>query len=317
MRAGTPYLLHPPELWQAFVYLPAAAWVIAPVSRLPIAIGFSVSCVMMVACAMVASAVASSLYRIPRTTMLCLTLAWWPTLYAALVVGQNATLGLLLVLLTIAGMVRGSALFTAIPLGFLLYKPTYALPLIVLLIVRTRLRELGYLAAFAVPWYLGSVAATGGDWMWPRTLTALIRAYAAQDFRVNASLTVSVAGVLVRAGIALPIVIALVVAVVVLSLPALRRAGALEAGSAASLIGLALSPHAWAYDAVLALPMIAYAATSLAEPLRTPLIIAMYVLAPLALCTPIFRFDPLAIVVVGGSLAWIGVRYSEVRAVPA
>ena len=73
----------------------------------------------------------------------------------------------------------------------------------------------------------------------------------------------------------------------------------------ALLIGLAVSPHSWAYDAVMALLMIAYAATHLTEPLRTRLIVAVYALAPLALCSPIVRFDAVAIVVVGGSLAWI------------
>jgi len=310
MRAGTPYLLHPPELWQAFVYLPAAAWAIAPLSRLPIALGFAIDCVVMVGCAVGASFVASRLYGITRTTMLCLTFAWWPTLYAALVVGQNATLGLLLALLTIAGMARESVARTAIPLGLLLYKPTYALPLIVVLIVRGRWRELGGVAACGVPWYLASVAATGGDWFWPRTLAGLIRAYAAQDFRVNGRLSVSLPGILVHAGIALPAIVVLVFAIAALSIQPLRRVSARECGSAASLIGLALSPHAWAYDAVLALPMITFAAARLAEPTRTPLIVASYVLAPLALLTPVLQFDPLAIVVLGGTLAWIAVRSS-------
>jgi hypothetical protein len=302
---GTSSLLHPTELWQAFVYLPAAAWAIAPASRLPLAIGFALSCVVMVACAAGAAVVASRLYRIPRTTMLCLTFAWWPTLYAAVVVGQNATLGLALALLTIAGMVRRSPLLTAIPLGFLLYKPTYALPLLALLLIRGRWRELGYLALFGVVWYVASVAATGGDWLWPRTLALLIHSYFAQDLRVNATLSVSLTGMFLHAGLAPALIGGIVAAITLVSVPALRRSDPLESGSAATLIGLALSPHALAYDAVMALPMIAYSATRLAEPLRTPLIVTMYALAPLALCSPLVHFDPLAIVIIGGGLAWI------------
>lgn len=304
-RVGTSSLLHPAELWQAFVYLPAAAWAIAPASRLPLAIGFTLSCVVMVACAVGAAAIASRLYRIPRTTMLCLTFAWWPTLYAAVVVGQNATLGLVLALLTIAGMVRGSPLLTAIPLGLLLYKPTYALPLVALLLVRARWRELAYVALFGMVWYLASAAATGGDWLWPRTLALLIHSYFAQDLRVNATLSVSLTGMLLRAGLAPAAIAGLVAVLALAALPALRRAEPLESGSAACLIGLALSPHALAYDAVMALPMIAYAATRLTEPLRTPLVVAVYVLGPLAFLTPIFHFDPLAIVVIAGSCAWV------------
>lgn len=302
---GTSSLLHPAELWQAFVYLPAAAWAIAPASNLPLAMGFTLSCVVMVACAVGAAMVASRLYQIPRTTMLCLTFAWWPTLYAAVVVGQNATLGLALALLTIAGMVRRSPLLTAIPLGFLLYKPTYALPLVALLLIRGRWRELGYLAFFGVVWYAASVAATGGDWLWPRTLALLIHSYFAQDLRVNATLNVSLTGMLLHAGLAPALIGGIVAAIALVAVPALRDSDALRSGSAATLIGLALSPHALAYDAVMALPMIAYAVTRLAEPLRTPLIVTVYALAPFALCSPVVRFDPLAIVIVGGAIAWI------------
>jgi Glycosyltransferase family 87 len=311
-RVGTRALLHPPELWQAFVYLPAAAWAIAPAARLAPEVGFVSNALFMIACAIGAARVASPLYGIPRATMVCLVLAWWPTLYASAVVGQNATLGLLLAVLTIAGLVRGSAVLTALPLGLLLYKPTYALPLLALLVIRGRRRALVLVALLGVGWYLASVAATAGDWLWPRTLEQLIAMYAAQDFRVNGSLTVSLPGLLVRAG--LPVAaIALVSVVALLALPALRRAGALEAGSAACLVGLALSPHALAYDAVLVVPMLAYAATRAREPVRTPLIVAVYLVAPTALLTPLLGFDPLAAVVVGGALAWIATRLPHNR----
>jgi Glycosyltransferase family 87 len=310
-RVGTPALLHPPELWQAFVYLPAAAWAIAPVARLPLEVSFVANALVMIACAIAAARVASSLYGISRATTVWLVLAWWPTLYASAVVGQNATLGLLLAALTIAGMVRGSAMLTALPLGLLLYKPTYALPLLALLIIRGRRRALAVVALIGVGWYFASVAAAAGDWLWPRTLVQLITTYAGQDFRVNGSITVSLPGLLLRAGLPMPGIVLVSAAVALLALPGLRRTDALEAGSAVCVIGLALSPHAWAYDVVLAFPMLAYAATRLHEPVRTPLIVAVYLLAPAALLTPVLGFDPLSLVVVGGALAWIAARLRD------
>src|SRR6202011_3774347 len=86
---------------------------------------------------------------------------------------------------------------------------------------------------------------------------------------------------------------------------ALRRVGGAEAASAACLAGLALSPHAWAYDAVMALPMIAYAAARLSEPARSRLLLTLWLIAPLFFVSPLIGFDPLALVVAGGTFAWL------------
>ncbi|HEY6235813.1 MAG TPA: hypothetical protein VIW69_11990, partial [Candidatus Elarobacter sp.] len=132
--------------------------------------------------------------------------------------------------------------------------------------------------------------------------------YAPGDLSVNAAFVVSLPALLARAGAGLPAIAVIVAPVAGAVAVAVRRAGAVEAASAACLAGVALSPHALAYDAALALPMIAFTASRLAEPARTRLLLALFTLAPLFFVSPLLRFDPLAIVVSGGTCAWLCVR---------
>ncbi len=306
--AGTHALIAPPEAWQIFVYLPGAAWAFVPFARLPLAVSFVLDGVLMLACAAVAGIVAARAYGLPRAAATGLYVLWPPVVYAAAIIGQNAPFGLLLAQLTIVGIARRSVALTAVPLGLLLYKPTYALPLIGVLLLRARLRELGAVTAIGAGWYVASVAATGGDWRWPSEWIALIARYAPGDLSVNAAFVVSLPGLLARAGAGLPVIAAIVTLAAVAVALAVRRAGALEAASAACVAGVALSPHALAYDAALALPMIAFTASRLAEPARTRLLLALFLIAPLFFVSPLLHVDPLAIVVIGGTAAWVYVR---------
>jgi hypothetical protein len=61
--------------------------------------------------------------------------------------------------------------------------------------------------------------------------------------------------------------------------------------------------------------MIAFTAARLAEPGRTRLLLALFALAPLFFISPLLRFDPLAVVVVGGTAAWVCVRLAASRVV--
>jgi glycosyl transferase family 87 len=306
--AGTPALLDPPEAWQSFFYLPGAAWALVPFARLPLGLSFGLNAAIMLACAAAAGAMASRTYALPRTTAVATFALWSPVVYAAAIIGQNAPLGLLLAQLSIAGMATRSVALTAIPIGLLLYKPTYALPLIGLLIVRARMRELTVVGALAVGWYAFSVAATGGNWNWPSAWVHLLARFAAGDFAMNAPFAVSLPALLIRAGADVPIVAACAVVVALAAATVLRRVSAVEAGSAACLVGLALSPHAWAYDAVLALPMIGYTAAALDEPARTRFLLALALAAPLFFVSRSLGFDPLALIVVGGTFAWLAIR---------
>ena len=304
-RAGTPQLLTPPEAWQSFFYLPGAAWALAPFAHLSVATSFLLNAVVMLACAAVAGLIAARTYGLDRATAVAMYALWSPVVYAAAIIGQNAPFGLLLAQIAIAGMARGSVALTAIPIGLLLYKPTYALPMIALLVVRCRWRELAVIAAMTPIWYGLSVTATGGNWDWPSTWAHLLSNFAAGDFSVNAPFALSLPAVLVRTGMSVATVAGITTAVALVSVIALRKATPCEAGSAACLVGLALSPHAWAYDAVLALPMIALAAATLTEPARTRLLLGAALAAPLFFASRQLNFDPLAFIVIGGALAWI------------
>lgn len=306
--AGTHALLNPPEAWQAFFYLPAAAWALIPFARMPLAVSFACDALVMLVCAACAGAVASRTFGWRTSEALATFVLWPPVVYAAAIAGQNAPLGLLFAQLAIAGVAARSVALTAVPIGLLFYKPTYAIPFVVLLLVRRRVRELAIVGGIGVGWYLASVAATAGDWGWPLAYVRLLARFAAGDFGVNAPFAVSLPGVLIHGGVDPAVVVAVVALVAIGCVAALRRVGAVEAACAACFAGLALSPHAWAYDAVLALPMIAYTASRLGERARTKLLLAPALIAPLFFVSPVLGFDPLALVVTGGTLAWLALR---------
>jgi hypothetical protein len=310
VRVGTPGLLDPKPLADAFTYLPGAAWLLAPLRGLSPAAGFATNAVAMLAAALAAAATARRIYGFSLEFCAAAVLAWVPTTYAV-VIGQNAPLGLLLVLLSLLGFTRGAPLLTALPLALLLYKPTYALPLLGLLALRGRRRELGIVAVGAGVWYLVSVFATGGDWGWPRAWLALERAFFAPDFAHNASKAIGLTTTLIRWHAPGALVIALALLVVAASLPSLRRAPAREAYAAACLLGLIVSPHAWSYDAVLMLPMLFVAVTELREPVRTPAVCAAYAVAPSVIVAHQIGFTPLALLVIGGYAWWLSARWKR------
>jgi hypothetical protein len=236
--------------------------------------------------------------------------AWGPLTSAALVIGQNSPLGLLLAMAAILGFSRGSLLLTAVPMGLLLYKPTYALPLIAALLVRGRLRELSIVAVIGALWYLVSVAAVGGDWMWPSAWFHEVTTYQGAELAKNGAKALDIPVLLRRAGFSFPAIAAVVAVAAVLAAIPLRRVAAVEAGCAACLIGLALSPHAWGYDGVLALPMVLFAATHLPEPHRTRWLVLAYLISPLT-DLKLLPIDPLAPFVIGGSIAWVVIRWPK------
>ena len=108
--------------------------------------------------------------------------------------------------------------------------------------------------------------------------------------------------ILIRLGTAQAVAIALGAIAFIGFLPALSRANILPAMSFTSVLSLALSAHAWMYEAAIVLPALFYAMAKVAEPWRTRLIVAAYLLA--ALWMPIdaaIRFNPLAIITLGGA----------------
>ncbi len=80
-----------------------------------------------------------------------------------------------------------------------------------------------------------------------------------------------------------------------------------EAAAGALLVGVAVSPHAWGYEAALIAPFIWWAlAGGIAEPWRTRSAIAAYVLAPFWLVSGWTQLSTVAIVVLGAYVVWVG-----------
>jgi hypothetical protein len=202
--------------------------------------------------------------------------AWGPCM-VSVAFGQNAPLALLLVVLALEGLRRDSDALVGLGVGLLLYKPTVAIPLLVLLLLRRRWRALGVAALVAAGWYIASVAATAGDWMWPIHLLTALGVYYGPNTSFNAIRATSIPGVLVGNG-APPIVAwGLAAAVAVAAVPRLLRSPIVEAAAGACLVGLVVSPHSLNYEAALALPAILWTmggtGTGIREPARTWLIV--------------------------------------------
>lgn len=318
--AGTPQLLDPQKhaAWQSahhllttiFPYLPGAAWFLVPVKPLSLAGGYALNFVVMAAALLVAARIAARVYGMRADVLTVLTFAWAPAA-AALSTGQNSPVGLLLALLAISALVNGSPIIAGLAVGALLYKLPYALPLIVLLVVRRNVQALAAVFACAVAWYLLSVAATAGDWSWPAHYVAALRAYFGPDAQFNAVKAISIPSLLIRGNVPASIAIFAGVAFFVLAIPLFVKMAPIEACSLALLAGLAASPHTLPYDLALALPAVFFLMTHMREPLRTRVICMLYLIAPLWLLSGILHFDVLAVICDGLAIAWIWKGYNE------
>jgi hypothetical protein len=312
--AGTRALLDPVAYaaWGAehhlpvigFVYMPGFAWVLVPAAHLPLAWGFALNAAVMVVCCLLAAPVAARTYQLSWQFCLLTILAWAPTT-AAIVTAQNSPAGALLSLAVVLGFIRDDAVLTGLSVGALMYKPTYALPFVFLVLVFRRWKAFGVLCACGVVWYLLSVSATGGDWLWPISYLHSLTGYVGPDFIGNRFKAVSLPGLLMLIGT--PHAIAFVAGLILLVAGVARmpRVQPLEAASLAGLVGLAASPHAWAYDAAVALPAVFWVISVVAEPWRTRIIVIAFAIAPLWLASNVIHFDPLAFVIIGGAVAWL------------
>ena len=293
----------------AFAYMPGFAWLLVPTSHLTIGWGFALNAVLMSLCALVASRLAARVYGLDVGAALYMTIGWAPVT-AAIVTGQNSPLGLLFSLVAIDGLQQGSALRTGLGVGALCYKPTYALPFAILLLIYRKWKAIGVVAACGVVWYVLSASAAGGDWLWPRAYLQSLAGYVGPDFAYNRFKSVSVPGLLMLAGVSASVAfgIGMVGLISALGWLRARKVEVVSAASLAGVIGVATSGHAWPYDAALALPALWWAVANVAEPWRTRGVVAAYAIAPLWMAAHTLRFDPLAIVVVGGAAALLAQR---------
>jgi hypothetical protein len=317
---GTPDLV-PPEAhlaWQAAHGLPQAfwpypagtAWLFAPLAALPIGISFVVWGVGMVACALGAGAIAGPVFDLDRKVGVLAVLAFAPVT-ASIVIGQNGPLGLLLASVAIAGLVADRALPTGIGIGALFFKPTWALPLTGLLILRLRWVALAIVGLAIVAWYLVGVVAAAGDRSWPAVWLQGVADYVAADYAANADKAVSLPGLVARLPVPSWVSLAVAVGVVVIAVPRLVRAPVAEAGAGACLVGVAASPHAWGYDAALVVPWLLWAMSGrgLAEPWKTRIVVAAYLVGPLWLVSRQTGLSGIAVLVLVLYAIWISGRW--------
>jgi alpha-1,2-mannosyltransferase len=332
---GTPDLVSAERLlaWQVahglpqiyFPYPPATAFVLAPFAALPLDISFWVHAALMLACAVGAGAIGARAFGLPRAVGVLSTLAWAP-ITGSIAIGQNVPLALLLASIAILGLIaedapgsrRGRLAGAAV--GLLLYKPTLALPLAGLLVLRARWTDVAIVVLSGLAWYVIGIAAAAGDPAWPLTWIDGLRGWLEEDIVRNADKAVSLPGLLSRLAVPdwlPPLVGGLMVAV---AIPRLIRAPIREAAAGALVVGVAASPHAWGYEAALLLPFIWWAlAGGLAEPWRTRLIVGAYVLVPFWMVSSVTQLSAVAIVVLGAYVLWLSGanRVSRLQPVPA
>jgi hypothetical protein len=313
---GTPDLLnaHLHAKWQAthhlasqpFVYPPAVAWLFVPATHVSIDVGAKINSLVMIGVCLLSAFLAARVYRLLTAAALLSVFAWVPAVQAGFL-GQFTPVALVLVLVATLGLTRQKPLLTGIAVGALLYKPTFGVPFLLLLAVRREWRALAVSSMCAGAWYLGSVLGTAGDWGWPATYWTVLHDYYRPDFArdMNMLKAISLPGLLLYAG-ASPLYSTIAgVALLLIAIPRLRHAPVLEVSSTMPLLALASSVHAYMYDAALALPSLLYVMSCLAEPWRTRLVLLAYTIAPSWILAPWIRFQPLAIVVVGGSILWL------------
>jgi hypothetical protein len=317
---GTPDLVAPDALlaWQREHGLPAsywpypagAAWIFAPFAALPLEVAFVLWGGLMLACAVAAGVVGAAAFGLPRLVGILAVLAFAPVT-ASVVIGQNDPIGLLLSMIAIAGLVAERSLGPGIAIGALFYKPTFALPLAGLLLLRGRWVSLVVVGIALLAWYVIGVAAAAGDLDWPRVWATAVLDHLSGEGAANADKAISLPGLVARLPVPSWVPLVAAVLLVIAAIPRLIRAPIGEAGAGACLVGVAASPHAWGYDAALIVPWLLWAmsANGLAEPWRTRIVVATYLVGPLWLFSRQTQVSGLAIVVIGLTVLWLSGRF--------
>jgi hypothetical protein len=297
----------PPAFWP---YPAGTAWLFAWSTALPLDASFVVWAALMLVCAVAAGAVAGPVFGLERSVGILGVLAFAPVT-ASIVIGQNGPLGLMLVAVAIAALAADRATPTGVAIGALFFKPTWALPLAGLLVLRRRWAVLAILGIAIAVWYLLGVGAAAGDWGWPSAWLAGVTDYVAADNAGNADKAVSLPGLVARLPVPAWVPVVAGIVIVILAIPRLIRAPIVEAAAGACLVGVAASPHAWGYDAALVVPWLLWAmsANGLAEPWKTRIVVAAYVAGPLWLVSRQTQVSVIAIVVIGLTVVWLSGRW--------
>lgn len=293
----------------AFLYLPGFAWIYWPLAQMPLMIALVVEEVAMVLLFAIAAALIARIYRFPLYFALVAVFAWGPALSAVLD-GQNTGLGLMLSLAAILALLAQRDELAGLAIGLLLFKPTEALPLILLLALRRKWRALLAVLACAVGWYFSSVAATGGDWNWLSTYVKTVHEQYMIAMPLGYWKAYTLPSLVLAVGAPFGVAVASSVALLVLSIPPLLRTRLIEASSMIMVVGLAASVYAWPYEASILLPGLCFAMISITEPWRTRIVVVTYIVGSLGMVTP-HAAHSLALICIGGALWWLGTQYAH------
>lgn len=215
-----------------------------------------------------------------------------------------------------AGISRKDSILSGLAIGALLYKPTDAFIFVLFLIARRDFRALLIVFGCGVAWYLTSVAATAGDWSWPLHYASIVSGYYRGDFGPNSSKAFSLPTVLMVLGTPLQLAIGVGLALAVTAAAIASRIRPLEGASMLPLAGLAASPHAWPYELAILIPTACWVWLNCPKPLREWILGISYLLAATWWLT-VWKigFDPLVIVVLGGTGFWIASVVHRCRSV--
>jgi hypothetical protein len=293
----------PSDYWR---YPPAFAFAYWPASLFQVGPTFVANTAVMLALLGVSGVLMARIFELPRGFALRLAFAWTPAL-AAVDMGQNMPLAIVLALWAIDGLRRDSQIEVGLACGLLMYKPELGVFLLGLLVLRARWRAVAVAVALMAAWYIVSVLASAGDWGWPVTWWNGIQPWLAHDFAFNADKTVSVPGLLARLGV-LPSWLCYLTGagIVLLALRGLVRAPVIEAASATFLLALVAGPRVWSYEAGLMLPILAWtAAGGVAEPWRTRLILLAVPIGLLWIVSPLTVVSGVAVAANAAMVMWL------------
>jgi hypothetical protein len=300
---------------QPFVYPPAFAWLYAPLSHLAPRSALWVEEIAMTAIFALCAWLIARIYAFPLWFALLAVFAWGPTI-ASIEDGQNTGLALFLILVAAVGLLDRKPVLTGIATGALLCKPTDAAALVLLLAARRELRALAIAGACGAVWYVLSIAASGGDALWPMRYVQTVHDWYLVHSAGNRYGVLTLPTQLLALGAPMGLAVASSAALLIAALPLFARRPTLEAVSMAPLIGLAASLHAWHYTAALLLPVLCYAMSRLVEPWRTRVVVAAYAIGAFAVSIP-YTGPSLFTLCVGGALWWLLRGYFGVQRVAA
>lgn len=294
-----------------FVYTPGSALLLWPFAQLSRTGGYFVYVLVMVGLTAGAAWYASKIYRLSFALTAFMALAWFP-FTIAISLGQNSPIALFLTMLVIFAVTTRNDALAGVGTSLLLYKPNDAVPFLVLFVILRQWRPIVVVLASTPIWYLFSVAATG-DWAWPSPFYHTLVTWFRWDASVDAVFSINIPGLLLSLGSSSTVAVLVGGIVFLIAMAMLLGTPRREAASIAPLIGIACSPHAYGYEAILVLPAF-WLLVSRPSPLRISGVLLSYCIAPLYYFARAMHFDILAIPILGTLAAWLVMRLHDISA---